>query len=422
MKKIMLTVLALVAFGLCRPLQAVNIEGASSGAIVPGEWNTNFTAAKAYAEQNRIPLLILWSNAGCSQCNKMKTACNTSTFVDWRRKKQIVLVISENDASSKSFAKNGSGKFPYMRLYWPAGSVDVRFTGRSSSIPASGSTLQGQLINYLDSLLRNWKPGTSYEGGDDPEEVDDTPGDEWKRARKLYGSVSDEAGNVAGRLVVTAGKMNKKGTARVKVQLLDLNGKLKTLGWKNLEAKRITTGTVSSAVGNAAISISGSTLSGSVTYNGEFYEISSLNTGGAVADGVLYFLLNDPPTVCQGNPVIGGTEYLPVPQSFKSANSKWTFARKGTLRYDNRSQGFVMSAMDNPSGLKLSYSSSTGYFKGSFTVYASRGQRQIRRYAASVGGFMRNGSGYGQVTIRGVGVYDCLISPNEPSEGDGGRD
>lgn len=415
MKKTILIALAVVAFGFCRSLQAVDIEGISSGDIVPGEWNSNFAAALSYAEKNGTPLLILWSNPGCAQCNKMKTACNTGTFVSWRREKQIVMVISEGDRSSKSFAKNSSGKYPYMRLYWPAGGVDSRFTGRSTTIPASGSTLEAQLINYLNSLLKNWTPGTSYEGGDDPEEEDDTPGDEWKRARKIFGSINDDAGNVAGRLIVSAGKLNaKKGIAKVKVQIQDLNGKLKTLGSKDFKVKGTTTGNVSSIIGNAKISIKGSTLSGTVVYYDVSYEVSSRKTGGSIDDGTLYFMLKDPPEACQGNPVIAGTDYLPVPQSFVSKNSKWTFTRKGSLRYDSRNKVFVMSATDNPSGLKLSYTSSTGYFKGTFTVYTRRGERTIKRYAATVGGFMRAGAGYGQVTIRNAGVYECVISPDEP--------
>lgn len=414
MKKKVIVAIALAVIGFGRSLQAEEIEGVSSGAIVPGEWNSNFTAAKSYAEKNGTPLLILWSNPGCAQCNKMKTACNTGTFVTWRREKQIVMVISEGDKSSKSFAKNSSGKYPYMRLYWPAGNVDVRFSGRSSTIPASGATLQAQLINYLNALLKNWVPGTKYEGGEETDD-DDEPGDEWKRARKLNGSINDGNGNVAGRLIVSAGKMNvKKGIAKVKVQIQDLNGKLKTLGSKDFTLKGTTTGNVSSSVGSAKITIKGSSLSGSVTYNNVSYTVSSRKTGGEIADGTYFFSLDNPPAECQGNPVIGGTAYLPVPQSFKSVGSRWTFARKGSLRYDSKTKSFVMSATDNPSGLKLSYVPFTGYFKGPFTIYARHGERTIRRYSATVGGFMRDGSGFGQVTVRGVGTYNCSVSPSEP--------
>ena len=53
-KKTILATLAVCTLGVCRPLWAVDIENASSGAVVPGEWNTSFTATKAYAEQNNM--------------------------------------------------------------------------------------------------------------------------------------------------------------------------------------------------------------------------------------------------------------------------------------------------------------------------------------------------------------------------------
>ena len=407
------TAFAAIVFG--QRLLAVDIENASSGPVVPGEWNTNFTAAKTYAEQNGIPLLLFWSNPGCAQCNKMKTACNTSTFVNWRKAKQIVLVISEGDATSKAFAKNSSGKYPYMRVYWPAGSVDVRFSGRSAMIPASGSTLEAQLINYLNSLLKNWTPGgvTPSQGGGETVVVDDTPGTEWNRARKLYGCITNANGVVAGRIVVAAGKMNaKKKIAKIKVQIQDLNGKVKTLGSKNFTVKGTTIANVSGRVGSANLSIKGSALSGSVVFGGTAYGVSNVAPGGSIANGTLYFSLDSYPVSCQGYPVIGGTAFLPVSQRFTSANSKWSFARSGTLRYNRQTSQFVMSSMDNPSGLKLTYVSSTGYFKGKFTVYVSRNGRSARKYTATVGGFMVNGKGSGQVTIRNVGTYACSISPD----------
>ena len=112
--------------------------------------------ARSYAEENGVPLLLFWSSNGCGQCNKMKTACNQADFVAWRKERKLIFVFSENDPVSKAFAKNPSLKFPYMRLYWPAGGVDEKFTGRTSTIPASGATLQEQLMNYVDGKLKDW--------------------------------------------------------------------------------------------------------------------------------------------------------------------------------------------------------------------------------------------------------------------------
>ena len=69
-----------------------------------------------------------------------------------------------------------------------------------------------------------------------------------------------------------------------------------------------------------------------------------------------------------------------------------------------------MSETNNPSGLRLTYKKSNGYFKGSFTVYAQRSGTLAKRYTAQVTGFMVGDSGEGQVTIRNVGTYRCTIS------------
>ena len=420
MKKTILATLAVCALGLCRSLWAVDIANASSGPVVPGEWNTSFTATKAYAEQNKIPLLVLWSSPGCGYCNKMKTACNTDAFVSWRKEKKIVLLISEGDMTAKSFAVNDAKKFPYMRLYWPAGKVDVKFTGRSSYIPASGSTLEAQLISYLDSLLVNWSPSGSYEGGDTPTPTPTPPkpviGDEWKRARKLYGTAKTADGRVAGRVIVAAGKVNaKKGTAKVKVQILNLAGKVKTLGTKDFTVDKTTSGTVSSGVGSAAIDITGSSVAGTITYDGEVCDVSARAPGGSLKDGTLYFMLDDSIESWQGGTVIGGDAFLPLQQEFTTKGSRWTFPRKGSLSYNRKANVYVMSATDNPSGLKMAYSPTTGYAKGSFTIFTRVGAKTtIKRVTATVGGFMVGGEGDGLVSIKNVGVSGFRIGSELP--------
>ena len=68
-----------------------------------------------------------------------------------------------------------------------------------------------------------------------------------------------------------------------------------------------------------------------------------------------------------------------------------------------------MSSLENPSGLKLAYSSADGYVKGSFTVYAKSSERLAKRYTANVSGFMVGGNGAGIVTIKNVGTYSYSI-------------
>ena len=45
-------------------LQAFSLT-VSNGPITPGVWNSGFSKAKAYAEQQKIPLVVLWGSSNC---------------------------------------------------------------------------------------------------------------------------------------------------------------------------------------------------------------------------------------------------------------------------------------------------------------------------------------------------------------------
>ena len=415
------------AVGMAGAVSAATLDNVSAN-VVPGEWTSSFAAAKSYAEKNSIPMLLFWSNNGCGQCNKLKTACNKADFVAWRKDRKLIFVFSENDPTSKSFAVNPSKKFPYMRLYWPAGGVDLKFSGRASTIPASGATLQAQLMNCVDARIQSWINGNFDPGSgtiitpDTPTPSVPTPGPEWNKARMLYGSYYTSDGLVAGRIALKAAKVNKKGTAKIKVTVTDVSGKSKASSQKAFTVDATTKGTISASFGTYEFSITGAAISGRLIIDGETFEVKPVAPGGAIADGTLAFNLLSYPENCQGSEVIEGTKYLPMPQMFTTKSARWSFDRKGTLKYDRKSGEFVMSSLANPSGLKLSYSSATGFFKGTFTVYAKRTATMAKRYSATVTGYMVGGSGAGVAIIRGVGVYDCTIKDSaavaEGNQGD----
>lgn len=390
--------------------------------VIPGEWTSSFSAAKKYAEDNGVPLFILWSNPGCAHCNSVKASCNQSDFVSWRKERKYIMVISEGDGSAKSFIKslkgNLTGKYPYMGVYWPAGNVSYKFNGYPyNAIWSTGSTTQAKIMNCVDSKLAAW-----INGGGDPGQgtgVDPTPTptptpaptdlSAWNKARFLYGSYYTADGALAGRVLVTASKANARNIAKIKASVMGLDGRAKSFSQKSVTVGGTTSGTLSGSAGTYEFSISGSSISGTLTRDGVAYEVKPVKTGGALADGTLKFTLVDYPEACEGNPLINGTDYLPLGQPFTSRLSVWSFARKGSLRYSSNAAAFVMSATDNPSGLKLSYKSSNGYFKGTFTVYAVRNVKYVKRYTAQVKGFMIGDSGEGVATIRNVGTFMCTI-------------
>lgn len=398
--------------------------------VVPGEWTSSFSAAKTYAEAQEVPLIVFFASSGCSHCNKIKEAINTSKFVQWRKSRKMIMVAVDDNATVKNFAKGAArwlqsektGKFPYVRIYWPAGGVDCGFNGYPyAGIPGSGSEIEDKLISCFDNQLAKWVSGGGDPGsgtGGDPSPTPapaPTIGSEWKKARTLNGSYYAKDGSLAGRISVAAGKVNAKGQASIKATITGFDGRNKTTRTAKVSVNKTTTGTLTGAMGTYAFSITGSKISGTLTMGSVNYNVTDAATGGYLPDDALYFVLEDYPETCEGYPIINGTDYLPLSVAFTTKSSKWYFPKKKTLSYDRKTKAFTMKPTSNPSGLKLSYKYKTGYFTGNFTIYALRSPTATtaKRYTAKVTGFMVGSSGEGIATINKVGTYPCTISPTE---------
>lgn len=139
----------------------------SNGPIVLGEWNSSFSRGMAYANEYKVPMLVFWGNVGCGNCGNLRRSCNLDNFVEWQTKRQIVMVFDETPGSSaKSFAKNPSGLFPYMAVYWPKedGSATTnRFSGLAGSMPAPSENEDGsprslamQLAASVDMFIEGY--------------------------------------------------------------------------------------------------------------------------------------------------------------------------------------------------------------------------------------------------------------------------
>ena len=111
----------------------------SETTVTRGAWCGNFTAAKAYADENNIPMVVFWANPGCSLCEKLEAACKKAEFTDWMAARQLVMVFGYGATTAdmkacKAFAKSGK-EYPFVAVYWKANTagegVLERFTGRS---------------------------------------------------------------------------------------------------------------------------------------------------------------------------------------------------------------------------------------------------------------------------------------------------
>ncbi len=151
----------------------------SSGDVKLGEWNRRTTAARAYAEKNNIPLLLFRVNNGCSKCRKLEGACAEESFLTWQKNRQLVMVVSSNiDPATEYNAGReltpqsviASSSMPKIAVYWKKADGTILhkgFVGRSGQMLGQDRSLplEEQMMNAVDSILRDYRPVPPYKGG-----------------------------------------------------------------------------------------------------------------------------------------------------------------------------------------------------------------------------------------------------------------
>lgn len=397
----------------------VDLNNKNDGFPQPNTWNTQFWAARELALDNGLPIVAIYSSSGCPHCNSLKTACNDASLEAWLKQTGIVFIYSESGGTQEktwvkgtaetdqSAAPNKSGDFPYVRIFWPAGGVDSCFSGRSNQIPASGKNLGVQFQNAISSKLAAY-----FNGGaiivDPPAPVVPVIGDEWVRARKIYGTVRD-GDLIVGRLELSLGKVsksgNKKGQAKASAKLMGLDGKSKAFraGYCTVNTETV----VDLGAGSLHLVVSGNSFSGTV--NG-LQADTTVVTGGAAQDGGYQFSM-DQISEFGGFPVL--TQFLPTsdqPLNLTVASSRWKLAGKAVIKWDRVNQQFFASRAGNEAGMSFAYNVKTGFFKGSFKIYTSKKVGAKTSNAAKATGFFSATRGNGIVTVK-RSVFNCLIKP-----------
>lgn len=376
---------------------------ASSGAIVPGVWNSHFYAGKAYAEANNVPMLLFWANPGCGNCAKMISAVSTAEFKSWMATSGLVFVFSEGVSSSenadaKAFAKNSSKKFPYMSVYYPTSSgwKKNNFSGLSSYMPSqTGSGLGGKLINSVTAIVNGSAGGGTSTSG--------IPSD-WQRARKVSLSIDDANGWCQGRAEVSFGKAKSStGVATVKATLELFSGKKIKFSGKATASSNPFSLTKSGYT--LVLTSSNFAVSGSLSGSAGNFSLRSGVFGGAVS--VNRFSLIDPPTVQGANPVL--TQFL-GDVAISVTGGKWKLPAAGTVRWNAASGTFESTSSANPAALKLNYKSGTGIFTGQMFIYVQTGNQKVKKLKAKINGCVVDGVGYGGMTCSGLSPMKVLVT------------
>ena len=143
----------------------------SSGPVVEGVWNSNFSNALAAARSSHKPLVMVWSSDNCLHCSRLERAMEDEKFLVWQRARKLPMLFvraSPRDpafADSRNFAGSGPQElegYPYICVWWPKpdGTEYKRnFCGRRGKMSKSRDpSLVGQLVDALDRALIDYLP------------------------------------------------------------------------------------------------------------------------------------------------------------------------------------------------------------------------------------------------------------------------
>lgn len=163
MKARRIVLLAALAAASAIRLAAIDI---SSGEIALGEWNKGYARARALADANHIPMLVMWARKSCPRCVACKTAMEKDDFRAWQAERKLVMVLIHEGEPDNGYAlglirqgNRGLSDLPLLCIYWqkPDGSTVLRsFVGRdgNGTLPVrSGGSVAMQIAKSVDSVL-----------------------------------------------------------------------------------------------------------------------------------------------------------------------------------------------------------------------------------------------------------------------------
>lgn len=143
----------------------------AASAVTPGTWTDSFQDARAYADANNVPMVLVWGNVHngtrCEYCDALWNELDTAGVRAWMAERQYVFchVWGRNGKDNPSepqntgamkFArtanetKKGISQYPFVCVYWPKSAADVlvdNFVGRMTAA-AFMTMVDGYLGDY----------------------------------------------------------------------------------------------------------------------------------------------------------------------------------------------------------------------------------------------------------------------------------
>lgn len=132
-----------------------------------GKWSSGFSAVKKYADDNKIPLIAVWSNGdACGHCTNFETTVMNATFKKWMASSGCVFWFGCSSDKTADDKYEGTGfnwtrnkkltLYPFVRVWWKAGKVDTYKSGDDWT--GGGTKGYNKFITALEKLLKNFKP------------------------------------------------------------------------------------------------------------------------------------------------------------------------------------------------------------------------------------------------------------------------
>lgn len=193
------------------------LRAAKSAPVKPGQWHADFKTVKNFALKNEIPLLAVWSNGdSCGHCIAFEQCLMDSKFKNWAKTSGVAMWIgfgTDTSAEDKfegagfKFARKDTLKaYPFVRLYWREGKVDLCKSG--GQLTGDTSKGAGKLVTALKNALKNYNPGK--------EDENPKPG-ECDNCQPQNPTNEDECDNCEFKIPVLAAEKAKDGTYSVTV-------------------------------------------------------------------------------------------------------------------------------------------------------------------------------------------------------------
>lgn len=137
-------------------------RAAKSAPVKAGQWHADFTTVKNWATKQKVPLYAVWAEDSCGKSQAFCKKLLSADFKKWQKTSGVALWCGFHSDKNKEDGFEGVGfkfarkntltQFPFVRLYWPSGKVDVCKSGAEWG--ASGAAIVKQLKGYL----KNYKP------------------------------------------------------------------------------------------------------------------------------------------------------------------------------------------------------------------------------------------------------------------------